>query len=245
MAAMMSMFAGMNTTRQSGICPQAPRTHLPPGVRRGSDAASTSRDIGHNAVSVVMPTAGGNKIKRGSAMDGTVNELTMDNSGTGLTAGVTDIVNDLIYHGDVTHKFTSESVIQSDSASGLTNSAIFPRSSAGTSTIHHDSTNAPLNSADSASAPGDSASAPSSSLGVATTSCVHCIDKQTLDMAALEEMLKQCISEAEMRILKVLGKRIDDVEQKTQEKLDAILRHLKQWPSPHNNVATNSSISLD
>ena len=135
----------------------------------------------------------------------------------------------------------SASVIQS-SAFNPQSSAFSPQCRAGT-TVNHDHKNAsaPCNSSTNTPALNDSASSPSTRL----TSCVHCTEKETHDLRALQETCKQYVSEAEMRIVTVLSKRIAEAEYRTQEKLDAILRHVEQLSSPQNNVVEGSFISLD
>ena len=126
-----------------------------------------------------------------------------------------------------------------DSASVIQSSASIPQSSAGTTVPHHNS--APHNSATNTPAVNDSACSPSTRF----TSCVHCTEKQTHDLRALQETCKQYVSEAETRIVTVLSKRIAEAEYRTQEKLDAILRHVEQLSSPQNNVVEGGFISLD
>ena len=299
MAAMMSMFAGMNTTKRSSSHPghHNPLADILSGGGSGARGTTSSvRDTGRNTESTVMATTGGNKANYDIAMSGAVDEIT---TCVGSTASVGKVVNN---QGDATRKMVpaKERLEQSDSvrdsASIAQSSALIPQSSAliqqsiamiannsaGTTVTHHRSASAPLNGAsntanldDSASVIQSKASMPQSSAGTKVThknsanaalngapntsnlddsavtpstrvtSCAHCTQKQTHDLCALQETCKQYVSEAETRIVTVLSKRITDAERRTQETLDAILRHVKQLSSPQNGMVEGGYISLD
>ena len=208
MAAMMSMFAGMNSARQSG---------------------SRAKVSG---ASVAMTTGSETEAKRSPTVKGAVSEVTVGNHSSSQTL---EEVSDSGYHGNVAHRtFDSESTDQSNACTGLTAICV--------------STSAPPNSAcvgNSASESQNNAGDSASSVAMTTPCCVHCIERQTRELREFEERLKRHVSEMETRIMAVLGERIDDAQQKTQDKLDAIIRQLTATPSPRCNGASASSISLD
>ena len=208
MAAMMSMFAGMNSARQSGS--------------RGKVSGA----------SVAMTTGNENEVKQSPTVKGAVSEMTVGNHSSSQTL---EEVSDSGYHGNVAHRtLDSESTDQSNACTGLTAVCV--------------STSASPNSAcigNSGSESQDKADDSASSVAMTTPCCVHCIERQTRELREFEERLKRHVSETETRIMAVLGERIDDAQRKTQDKLDAILRHLTATHSPRCHGASDNSISLD
>ena len=208
MAAMMSMFAGMNSARQS------------------SSRAKVS------GPSVAMTTGSETEAKRSPTVKGAVSEVIVGNHSSSQTL---EEVSDSGYHGNVAHRtFVSESTDQSNACTGLTAICVSTSASPNSACIGNSTSESQNNAGDGAS-----------SVATTTSCCVHCIERQTRELREFEERLKRHVSETETRIVAVLGERIDDAQRKTQDKLDAILRHLTAMPSPRCSGASDNSISLD